>query len=215
MSFAILRVEKIKVFGGIGKHIDRGHKGVAHSPENADESRAKNNIHWNQKGEFFKQKEWLKETRDKPLYKRVKERIKEGYKIEKTIRKDAVKALEYLMSSDHFTMTKIANDPEAFKEWVKTNKQFLEERHGKENIVSISCHFDELTPHIHAVVVPLTIDGRLSAREFVNGKKMLSETQTRYAEMMGKFGMQRGKEGSKRRHEPSHDPSNVLSHHRK
>lgn len=205
MGFAILRVEKIKSFGGIGKHIDRGYRGEAHIPDNADESRFQSNVHWNEKGNFFNQKKWLEHTKNKPLYKRVNDRIKEGYTQQKAIRKDAVKALEYLMSSDHHTMTKIAEDGELFKEWMQANKAFLEERHGAENIISISCHFDESTPHVHAVVVPLTSDGRLSAREFVNGSKMLSEVQTKYAKLMSKFGMQRGREGSKRRHEKSHE----------
>lgn len=198
-----MRVEKLKSFGGIGKHIDRGYKGNVHIPENVDSSRVQSNVHWNNKGEFFNQKDWLEHTKNNPLSKRVNKRISEGYKLDKAIRKDAVKGLEYLFTSEQNKMDSIVSDHNLFKDWVKTNKQFLEDVHGKDNIVSLSCHFDEQTPHMHAVVVPLTVDGRLSARDFINGGKMLSELQTKYAEMMNKLGMKRGEVGSKRRHEKS------------
>jgi len=202
-SYAIMRVEKIKSFGGIGKHIDRGYAGETHVPVNADPARVDLNIHWNEKGEFFKQNEWVAYTKNQPLSKRIESRIAEGYKLEKAIRKDAVKGLEYLFTSEHNKMSSIVADPNLFKDWIQTNKQFLKDIHGEENIISISCHFDELTPHLHAVVVPITKDGRISARDFINGKKQLGELQTKYAQMMAKFGMNRGKEGSNRRHEKS------------
>lgn len=203
MSYAIMRVEKLKTFGSIGKHIDRGYKGKVHVPENADKARVEKNIHWNNKGEFFNQKDWLEYTKNKPLSKRINTRISEGYKLNKAIRKDAVKGLEYLFTSEHEKMLDIVSDQELFRDWVKTNKQFLEDIHGKDNIVSLSCHFDEQTPHMHAVVVPITNDGRLSARDYINGGRKLSELQTKYADMMDKLGMKRGELGSKRRHEIS------------
>lgn len=203
MSYAILRIEKIKSFGSIGKHIDRGYEGHVHVPENVDPGRIELNLHWNEKGKFFNQKEWMEYTRNNSLSRRVNERIKAGYKLEKTIRKDAVRGLEYLFTSEHHKMTSIVSDSGLFKEWMQTNKEFLKQLHGEENIISMSCHFDELTPHVHAVVVPITKDGRLSARDFINGKNQLSGLQTKYAQMMSKFGMNRGKEGSTRHHEKS------------
>ena len=38
--------------------------------------------------------------------------------------------------------------------------------------------------HIHAVTVPLTSDGRLSAKEVLGGRKEMSERQDRYAAQM-------------------------------
>ena len=40
----------------------------------------------------------------------------------------------------------------------------------KENIVRFTLHMDERTPHIHWVFVPITEDGRLSAKEILSRK---------------------------------------------
>ena len=46
---------------------------------------------------------------------------------------------------------------------------------GKENIVSSAMYRDERTPHMHVVVVPLTEDGRLSARSVVGKKEQMKD----------------------------------------
>ncbi|RYY20022.1 MAG: hypothetical protein EOP41_09360, partial [Sphingobacteriaceae bacterium] len=61
-------------------------------------------------------------------------------------------------------------------------------------------HLDEKTPHIHAIVVPLTADGRLSAKELMGNKKNLSLRQDRYGEAMASFGLIRGVRESKANH---------------
>ncbi|MBO3273578.1 plasmid recombination protein, partial [Hymenobacter defluvii] len=58
----------------------------------------------------------------------------------------------------------------------------------------------EKTPHIHAVVVPITKDSRLSADTLFN-PKTLKQLQTDYAEAMGVHGLDRGTIGSRRQHE--------------
>ena len=59
-----------------------------------------------------------------------------------------------------------------FLEWQRANIKFLEDEYGKENIVKLELHRDEKTPHFHAIVVPLTKDGRLSAKEVVGDRKI-------------------------------------------
>lgn len=41
----------------------------------------------------------------------------------------------------------------------------MEEEYGKENLLYATVHMDEITPHMHYGVVPITKDGRLSAKE--------------------------------------------------
>jgi hypothetical protein len=55
--------------------------------------------------------------------------------------------------------------------------------------------------HIHAVTVPLTEDGRLSARELLGNPKAMSQRQDRYAEQMKSFGFQRGVKATGIKHE--------------
>ena len=51
-----------------------------------------------------------------------------------------------------------------------------------------------------AFVVPLTQDGRLSAKEFIGNKAQMQADQTTFAAAVRDLGLQRGIEGSKARH---------------
>lgn len=59
--------------------------------------------------------------------------------------------------------------------------------------MSALIHYDETTPHLHILSVPLTQDGRLSAREIVGNRANLSRMQTEFFEQVGKeYGLERG-----------------------
>lgn len=61
------------------------------------------------------------------------------------------------------------------------------------HIISAVIHYDETTPHMHILSVPLTQDGRLSAREIVGNRTNLSRMQTEFFEQVGKeYGLERG-----------------------
>ena len=61
---------------------------------------------------------------------------------------------------------------------------FLEQHQSKETIISAVVHMDEKTPHMHLSFVPLTADGRLSAKEIVGNKKKLTQWQDKFWEHM-------------------------------
>lgn len=78
--------------------------------------------------------------------------------------------------------------------------QFFQERYGTENVINGTVHLDEATPHMHLGVVPVTTDGRLSAKDIFNPLE-LKQLQTDFAEKVGtKFKLERGKEGSEATH---------------
>lgn len=61
------------------------------------------------------------------------------------------------------------------------------------HVISAVIHYDETTPHMHILSVPLTQDGRLSAREIVGNRTNLSRMQTEFFEQVGKeYGLARG-----------------------
>ena len=60
----------------------------------------------------------------------------------------------------------------------------LEEEYGRENIVGAAIHLDESKPHLHIDVVPLTEDGRLSAKEIVGGKGKMHQNQSKWLKQM-------------------------------
>jgi flagellar biosynthesis GTPase FlhF len=114
-------------------------------------------------------------------------------------RKDAVLAIEYLVTaSPEWFRTAPAKQQNAY---FAAAVRWLETRHGKANIVCVNMQLDETSPHLVAYVVPLTKDGRLSAKDFLGGRKVLTQMQTEFAEHVGKpAGLQRGVEGSKATH---------------
>lgn len=70
------------------------------------------------------------------------------------------------------------------------------------HVVSAVVHYDEQTPHMHIMSVPLTRDGRLSAREIVGGRAQMSHAQDNFFEQVGqRYGLERGvhMDGSKKR----------------
>src|SRR5699024_177450 len=50
-------------------------------------------------------------------------------------------------------------------------------KQSPETIISAVVHMDEKTPHMHLCFVPLTPDGRLSAKDIVGNKKKLTQWQ--------------------------------------
>lgn len=118
-------------------------------------------------------------------------------------RKDAVTCIEYMISAspEHF-----GDDWREAKnhgaDYFKDAIEWLEKRHGKENVVCTTVHLDESTPHLAAYVVPRTADGRLSAKDFVGGRSALSKMQTSFASEVGvKHGLVRGIERSNAVHQ--------------
>lgn len=189
MAFAVLHLEKGKSnSGAIGTHIDRT-EGKEFSYRHADKSR----LHLNRKFEC--------NHSELPLQDAIKKRLEEGYKGKRAIRKDAVTFVTHVLTGSHKEMTDLAKDENRFEEWIQKNYDFLKNEYGEENIVRFVLHMDEKTPHIHAVTVPLTEDGRLSAREVVGNRKDLIALQDRYAESMSEFGLKRGASRTGIKHE--------------
>ena len=63
---------------------------------------------------------------------------------------------------------------------------FIQQHQNPRTIISAVVHMDEKTPHMHLSFVPLTADGRLSAKEIVGNKKKLTQWQDRFWEHMVK-----------------------------
>lgn len=196
---AICRVAKIKGSGSItGKSEHNYRQGYV---PNADKERQ----HLN--------KEYVLNYEN--LGKAIQARI-EHAGIQK-VRQDAVKGMEFILTAS----------PEAFKrdqngqfvgdyrgsDWVKANLEFMKQQYGR-NLVAFMLHQDEKTPHIHAIVVPITPDNRLCAKELFN-PKTLKLLQTAYAEAMKPFKLERGIENSRAKHVEMKHIYGLQQHQRK
>lgn len=104
-------------------------------------------------------------------------------------RSNSVMALDtiYTASPEFFQERTNAENDRFFRDCLK----FHESHFG--HIISAVVHYDETTPHLHVISVPLTKDGRLSARDVIGNKSKMSKTQDSFFEQVGRgYGLGRG-----------------------
>lgn len=104
-------------------------------------------------------------------------------------RSNSVLALDtiYTASPEFFQGKANAENDKFFQDCLK----FHESRFG--HIISAVVHYDETTPHLHVISVPLTKDNRLSARDVIGNKSKMSQTQDAFFEQVGRgYGLERG-----------------------
>lgn len=104
-------------------------------------------------------------------------------------RSNSVMALDtiYTASPEFFQERTNAENDKFFQDCLK----FHNEHFG--HIISAVVHYDETTPHLHIISVPLTKDGRLSARDVIGNKAKMSKTQDQFFEQVGRgYGLERG-----------------------
>ena len=97
-------------------------------------------------------------------------------------RKDSVRVVEVLFTAtpEFFKGKKLPEIRQYFKEALR----FFEQYQSRATIISAVVHMDEKTAHMHLSFVPLTPDGRLSAKEIVGNKKKLTWWQDKFWEHM-------------------------------
>jgi len=117
-------------------------------------------------------------------------------------RKDAVLCIEYLITASPEAFNRHGGHLEDLGSGYFTDAlNWLRVRHGQDNVISAALHLDEMTPHLVAYVVPLTRDGRLSARDFLGGPKVMRDMQNSFYSVCGQpHGLLRGVPGSKAHH---------------
>ena len=104
-------------------------------------------------------------------------------------RSNSVLALDtlYTASSEFFQGKTNEENDTFFRDCLR-----FHERHFG-HIISAVIHYDETTPHLHVISVPLTQDGRLSARDVIGNKAKMSKAQDEFFEQVGRgYGLERG-----------------------
>ena len=165
-QYAILRFAKYKgpEIGNIEAHNERTKENYASNPD-VDISRSKYNFH-------------LIEPKRK--YRAEAERqIKEAGC---HTRSDSVRVVEALVTATpEFFQGKKKSEIRAYFQEALT---FIQQNQAPKTIISAVVHMDEKTPHMHLSFVPLTADGRLSAKEIVGNQKKLTQWQDKFWEHM-------------------------------
>ena len=127
------------------------------------------------------------------------------------VRKNGVRAIEHIISASPEFFNKFQEpggrlqyDKQRTEEFFEIAQKWVKDTYGDDNLVNFTIHMDEKTPHAHAFVVPITPEGKLSARHFTGGSdgwKKLKEQQTSFSKAVEHLGLKRGKEGSKATHQ--------------
>ena len=129
------------------------------------------------------------------LSRRVKERIAQLH-LKKRPRSDAVGIEDIIVSASVDFMLNL--DCDTREQYFRDSLHFFQRRYGKENVMYCQCHMDESNPHIHIGVVPITPDGRLSAKVLFC-PKTLEQLQTDvHSEVSQLYGLERGEHHSKK-----------------
>ena len=190
MSYSIIRVARVKSktnTTGIQKHVQRENKNY----ENDDIDLEKSYLNYD-----------LVNDSDIDFNQKIDEKIEQNYAGKRKIRNDAIKHIDGVITSDEdFFKFKSTEDIKSFFE---DSKQFLENEYGKENLLYATVHMDEKTPHMHYGFVPITEDGRLSAKEVIGNKKSLTEFQDRFNQYLNDKGYRLERGESKNKTERKH-----------
>ncbi len=100
------------------------------------------------------------------------------------VRKDSVTAVEVLITaSPEFFEKKSRKE---IREFFAYAVEFMKSKHDPDTYISAVVHVDEKTPHMHLCFVPITPDGRLSAKEIIGNKKRLTKWQDEFWSYMVK-----------------------------
>ena len=100
------------------------------------------------------------------------------------VRKDSVTAVEVLITaSPEFFEGKNRKE---IREFFAYAVEFMKSKQREETYISAVVHVDEKTPHMHLCFVPITPDGRLSAKEIIGNKKRLTQWQDEFWSYMVK-----------------------------
>ena len=167
-QYAILRFAKYKgpEIGRIEAHNERTKETYASNPD-VDLSRSRDNIH-------------LVTPQRKYRAEAERQIAKAGCRT----RSDSVRVVEALITaSPEFFEGKQKCEIKAFFQGALA---FMEAHQSKDTIISAVVHMDEKTPHMHLCFVPLTEDGRLSAKDILGNRKKLTWWQDEFWKHMVK-----------------------------
>jgi hypothetical protein len=183
VGYAVVHMMKIKsgAVGGIQSHNNREHEPKT-NPD-VDMSRSEDNY----------------DLIPCDNYKRsIKEKLSNLVESSRAVRKDAVVVCNFIVTSDNETMDTLGADRQ--REFFQDSVKWFSDRYGADRVLNATVHMDETTPHLHIGVMPITQDGRLSAKAIFT-KTEMKAIQTEFACDVGeKYGLERGVEGSERTH---------------
>lgn len=119
----------------------------------------------------------------------VRLRIKQ-LNLKRKPRTDAVGLEDIIVGASADFMLQLGADKR--EQYFSDALHFFQHHYGIENVVYCHCHLDESNPHIHIGIIPVTPDGRLSARDVFNPKSLEKLQTDFHREVSQHYGLERG-----------------------
>lgn len=183
-QYAIIRMEKFQISDvqGIQKHNQRQGK----SKSNLDIDYERSHLNYD-----------LLNDQNLQYEREIKAQISE--RVKRKPRANSVVLSEFLVTASPEYMQSLTAEEQ--KHYFERSLDFIRERYGKQNTLYAVVHHDEANPHMHVGVLPITKDGRLSAKDIYN-RNELRTLQKEFPEELQRqgFEVERGEEGSKEKH---------------
>ena len=98
------------------------------------------------------------------------------------VRSDSVLMVDALITASPDFMASLPAGEQ--REFFERATQFIQREVGEDNVFAATVHMDEKTPHMHICFVPITPEGKLSAKTVLGNQVKLSEWQTKFHEHM-------------------------------
>lgn len=182
--YAIIRMEKFRISDvqGIQKHNQRQGK----SKSNLDIDYERSHLNYD-----------LLNDQNLQYEREIKAQISE--RVKRKPRANSVVLSEFLVTASPEYMQSLTAEEQ--KCYFERSLDFISERYGKQNTLYAVVHHDEANVHMHVGVIPVTEDGRLSAKDIYN-RSELRALQKEFPEELQRqgFAVERGEEGSKEKH---------------
>lgn len=183
-NYAIIRVQKFKISDvqGIQKHNQRQGKSKSNPDIDYERSHLNTDLLNAQKLRY-----------EQTIKQEISERVK------RKPRANSVVLSEFLVTASPDYMKRLSAEEQT--RYFERSLDFIQERYGAHNTLYAVVHRDEANPHMHVGVLPITEDGRLSAKDIYNRTELQMLQKEFPAEMQRQsFEVERGQEGSKEKH---------------
>ena len=180
MAFTICRIQKIKSWGALARS-------EAHTAREVNTPSA---------NPQFKNLEVVENCDNLDLILKVRNKIGS-----QKYRSDAVLTVEMLLSASaeyfrpHAAHEGGNYDKQRLDDFVEAVVKWLDNSWG-DRIVKASLHLDEMTPHIHAYLVPLDERGKLNCKALFGTRVKMYQLQDSFANAVEHLGIVRGVKGS-------------------
>lgn len=191
--YAVLDIKKIKGFGGFSSQ--EAHNNRDYPMNHVDENLSYLNKEIVSTGGISYKKRFDEIITNQSV----------AYKNDIKIRKGAVLAFNIVTAFTPGAEKALNID---IDKWCEKNKEWMEQTFGKDNIINMSLHMDEVDNtadgrrgvHLHTLVVPIDDRGHLCAKSFTGKRVDMKNLQTSYGKAMEEFGLERGENNSKLKH---------------